>query len=766
MNSRSRREQGSAPSSGGPAAPRSLTRRRQWLFRLLALVLPAALLLGASEAALRVAGYGYVTDFFRPSLIRGQKVFIENDQFALRFFPPQLARTPEPLVMPAPKPVGTFRIFLLGESAALGDPEPAYGAGRYLKVLLAERYPAVKFEVVNVAMTAINSHAVLPIARECARQQGDLWIVYMGNNEMVGPFGAVTILGAQTPPLAVIRLNLALQTTRVGQLLTALGRKLRRNSATPSSWGGMEMFLRNKLPPASPHKKTAYHHFQHNLRDILKAGLDSGAKVVLSTVAVNLRDCPPFASAADPGVPQGRHEAFEQLCAEGDRAEEQGLWTQAVGQYEQAAAVDPHFAELQFHWGACLLHLTHTNSASEHFQLACDNDALPFRADSGINDIIRQEARRRAGDNLLLCDAANALAAESPAGICGKESFYEHVHLRFDGNYRLARAWAAQVERLLPERTRAAAAPGWAPQELCERRLGLTDWNRCNVIDEVLRRLGHPPLSSQSNNRRRVEALQRWQRSLREKMDGAAAVRAREVYQEALKHAPDDHYIHEGFADFLEAVGDYSQAMAEWERVREIIPHDYLAVFRTGKLQAMQGKRAAAESSLRRALAMHPDLSEAWYDLGEIHLLERKPELALEDYREALALQPTDARCHAHRGLALSRLNRQGEAILAYGEAVRLEPTFWEAHFELGLLLGLQNDLPGAAKEFGEVIRLKPDYAAAHANLGVALFKQGQMAEARGQFEETLRLEPGNKSARAYLAQLQTGARPPRSTPP
>ena len=293
-----------------------------------------------------------------------------------------------------------------------------------------------------------------------------------------------------------------------------------------------------------------------------------------------------------------------------------------------------------------------------------------------------------ASRNLVLCDAANALATESPSGICGQESFYEHVHLCFDGNYRLARSWAAQVERLLPDPIKAAAAPGWASQQQCERRLGLTDWNRCNVIDEVLRRLGHAPLSSQSNNRRRVEALQSRQQTLREKMDGAAAAQAREVYEEALKRAPDDHYLHEVFADFLEAVGDYPRAMAEWEQVHELIPHDYLAVFRFGKLQALQGQRAAAESSLRQALVMHPDLSEAWYDLGEIHLLEGKPELALEDYREALALQPMDARCHAHRALALSRLNRQAEAILAYREAVRLEPDFLGSAFRVGAFVG------------------------------------------------------------------------------
>jgi hypothetical protein len=66
-------------------------------------------------------------------------------------------------------------------------------------MLLRERFPGQRFEVVNVAVTAINSHVILPIARECAQHQGDLWIVYMGNNEMVGPFGAATVFGTRAP---------------------------------------------------------------------------------------------------------------------------------------------------------------------------------------------------------------------------------------------------------------------------------------------------------------------------------------------------------------------------------------------------------------------------------------------------------------------------------------------------------------------------------------------------------------------------------------
>jgi len=154
--------------------PAELSPAKKWVFRLVGLVFLPLLLLGLLEMGMRLAGYGYPTTFFKPLRIGSTEYLVENDKFGLRFFPPEIARSPPPIVMEANKPPEVYRIFVLGESAALGDPRPAYGAARYLQVLLHERYPETRFEVICGAVTAINSHAVLPIARECARHQGDL----------------------------------------------------------------------------------------------------------------------------------------------------------------------------------------------------------------------------------------------------------------------------------------------------------------------------------------------------------------------------------------------------------------------------------------------------------------------------------------------------------------------------------------------------------------------------------------------------------------
>jgi len=210
---------------------------RKWLFRICAMILIPLVLLGAIELVLRMAGYGYRTNIFKQMQIGNDTFLVNNDGFSLRFFPPQMARFVGPVRMAAQKPPGTYRVFILGESAAMGDPDPSYGASRYLEALLSARYPKTHFEIINLGITAINSHVILPIAKDCATQDGDLWIIYMGNNEMVGPFGAATVFGAKAPPLPLIRLNLAIQQTRLGQLLIDLSRRLAAGSKK-SSWGG------------------------------------------------------------------------------------------------------------------------------------------------------------------------------------------------------------------------------------------------------------------------------------------------------------------------------------------------------------------------------------------------------------------------------------------------------------------------------------------------------------------------------------------------
>lgn len=715
-------------------------------------------LLGGLEAALRLAGYGYRTSLFKSIQLSSGRFLVSNDGFSLRFFPPQLTRAMGPNRMPVHKRAGTCRIFILGESAAMGDPEPAYGAGRYLEALLGARYPGTHVEIINTGITAINSHVILPIARDCARQDGDLWIIYMGNNEMVGPFGAATVFGEKAPPLALIRFNLALQKTRLGQLLVNLGRKLKGGNAAAPSWGGMEMFVGNQLPADDPRKEVVYHNFSRNLDDIVRAGLDSGVKILLNTVAVNLKDCAPFASLVNSNLPAVDRDKYDRLFVEGARAGNQGDFAAAAERFAAAAALDAKVAELQYRWGEVLLRLTNYSAAREHLQLACDDDALPFRADSRLNGLIAATGKKLASDNLVLFDAAAALATNLPSGLLGDETFYEHVHFNFDGNYRLGRAWAEEVAKLLPGQfERAAVTNLWASQSTCELRLGLSDWNRELIFKDMSGRLQQPPLSGRLDNAARVKNLEAHRAAIRARMKATDASQVDADFQAALQRAPGDYFLRESYAAFLQSsAGNLPGAAAQWRQIHAMLPEDYLPWFELGRMAELQGQWAEAETSFRRAVELRPTLTEGWTELGTVLANEEKFADALVSFGAAHRQRPRDATICFRTGKALAKLNRHAEAVGEYREALKLNPANWEPHFELGGELDSAGNLDAAREEFGEAARLNPTNSRTHFNYGVLLAKQNRFAEARLEFEETIRLEPDYKKAQTYLAQLQS----------
>ena len=170
-----------------------ITARRLWLFRIVALTVIPALLFLLLELGLRIVGYGFAPSATIRCKVNGMEAYGDNIKFGWRFFPPTIAREFDPFVFPADKPDNTYRVFILGASAAKGEPDSAFCFGRFLEVMLRQRYPGTNFEVITAATAAINSHVVVEIAGDCAHHQPDLFIVYLGNNEVIGPYGAGTV---------------------------------------------------------------------------------------------------------------------------------------------------------------------------------------------------------------------------------------------------------------------------------------------------------------------------------------------------------------------------------------------------------------------------------------------------------------------------------------------------------------------------------------------------------------------------------------------
>ncbi|RPH36816.1 MAG: hypothetical protein EHM91_15645, partial [Planctomycetota bacterium] len=477
---------------------------RLWLFRLAAMLV-APLLLILLETGLRLADYGYPTGFYVDAGRAG--ISVTNNRFGWRFFPPAIARSPEPHLL-AVKDPGTIRLFVLGESAAQGVPNPRFNFGRLLEVMLRDRYPGVRFEVVNAAMTAINSHVLLEIARDCARKQPTAFVVYMGNNEVVGPYGPGTVFQRWSPSLRLIRAGLRFKATRTGQLLDSTIRSVHAGKA-PATWGGMGMFMDKAVAADDPRLLPTYDNFRQNLQDICGVARRVRAPVVLSTVAVNLGDCPPFASQHRAGLRPDELREWESSYRAGIERERRQQWLEALAKYESAARLDDRFAELQFRMGTCLAGLGRLREARERFLAAADLDVLRFRADRRINGVIRQVAAERAAEDVSLVDAEESLAASdsSSGGIPGGETFFDHVHFTFEGNYRLARTILDRLELALPH-LRALRKPGPVLSGAqCARALPMTSWDEYQSLVQMLATMSRAPFSNQPGHTARILAM-------------------------------------------------------------------------------------------------------------------------------------------------------------------------------------------------------------------------------------------------------------------
>ncbi len=466
-----------------------LSKKKIWAFRLTALIIIPLVLMTILELSLRVVGYGYKTSAIVKSNINGRQVCHPNIEFGRRFFPKtHLSKLPSFAFEPEKSP-HTYRIFVMGASAAAGIPEPLYSFGCFLEIMLHDRYPQTKFEVVTVAIAAINSHGVLPIAKDCAQYEPDMFIVYLGNNEVVGPFGAGTLFSPLVPSLLLIRAHLAAKAMKTGQLLESLVSSF--GSTNDEMRPGEEMMMRMCLEKQVRHDseglKQVYSYYEKNLKDIVKAGQKAGAKVIVSNVGCNLKDNPPFASQHQEGLVYSEKQVWKEKYQEGIGCETVGQFERAIEQYLAAEQIDGSFADLQFRLGRCYWQLGEFQKANKRYILAREYDTLRFRSDNQINRIIESVAAEREDEGVFFVDAVKALEANSPHNTPGTELFYEHVHYRFAGNYILAHTMFEKIETILPDNIKQQKTdrPTLSLQQ-CKDRFVYTAFEESNLAAHVL----------------------------------------------------------------------------------------------------------------------------------------------------------------------------------------------------------------------------------------------------------------------------------------
>jgi tetratricopeptide (TPR) repeat protein len=705
-----------------------ISSRRLFVFRVISVLVIPILLILLLEVGLRLVGYGYIPEAILKCEIDGKKVCCDNSRFGWRFFSKNIAREFTPFTFTEKKADNTCRIFILGASAAQGVPYPSFSFGRILKVMLQEVYPEVNFEVIVVAMAAINSHVVLEAVKDCALYNPDMFVIYLGNNEVVGPYGAGTVFSSFSNNLYLIRTGIALKGTRLGQLLTNIVESVKPKEDRLQVWRGMQMNVHRQVAVNDIRLQTVYNHFQRNLKDIASQGHKSGAKVILCTVGSNLKNNPPFGSLHSADLSPAETEKWQASYQEGINYEMAGAYGSAVESYIAADEIDDGYADLQYRLGKCYWANAEYEKALERYIRARETDTLRFRADSRINQIIRDVVSHNKSKGLYLVDAVETFEQNSPRRTTGSELFYEHVHLNFHGNYLLAKAVFEQVEQIFPNRLSELTRSGrpFATETKCANYLAHTDWDRYKTADKVLNGfLKKPPFTNQLYHDERIKQMEQNVTDLKQSLTPEVIKDVAAQYRQAIEKNGSDWMLRERYGMLLiEEINDPASALEQYRLVAKSLPHSYLGYYNTGT---------------------------ALFKLGDY-------EGGIKQYNRAIRIKPTDGYAHYLLASAYQKKNDIDKAIEHYTEAIRWRPDLGPAYNNLAEILMRNQQVNEAIDICRKGLRFSPDSAILHCNLGVLLNNQNRRDEAIKEIRKASELDPNSVRIRKiFEAVLRSG---------
>jgi tetratricopeptide (TPR) repeat protein len=582
------RDQTRSPASISRPPGREVSRLRHFIFIGVTFALPF-LLLAAVEGGLRlVKPDGGLRLFVRAPRVNGDYL-VANGSVGGRWFsgienPP----TPAHEIFAARKPARAFRVFVMGESAAAGFPYPRNAEfSRLLADMLRDVLPGDSVEVINLAIAATNSFAMLDMAEEVAAQRPDAVLIYAGHNEYYGVLGAASRVTGFGGVMAVrlylkllhLRTVLALR-NGVGWLMSR--RKKQAGELEAASL--MEILARDRLIPlGSDRYEAGAKQFDTNLEAICRLFRSKDIPVFVGSLASNLRDQPPFAAAANaaPGSADSTFAAGETAFAAGDSARAITLLTRAR-----------------------------------------DLDVVRFRAPGAFNDIIRRvTARTRA----TYVPVAEAFAAASPGGAPGSNLFLEHVHPTSDGQALIGRTFFDALLRsgVLGKQTDTTRLRPWN-QYVSGMTLTPFDQRIAYHATRTLKsRWPFVPISGQVDYRREYTPA-----NLLDTL--AFAVSAGERWEVAKIRLAADY---ERRTQFDSAAAEYAGLARDAPLAND--PWLFLA-----RALGRAGRTAEAESALRRAVAIRPTVG-ALNVLGERAAQRRELPQAISYFEQSLILEPT-----------------------------------------------------------------------------------------------------------------------------
>lgn len=565
---------------------KQLPRSRKMVYVFISILLPFIFLVFL-ELILRASGYGDNHSLFITHPDKEyENYYVVNPEIGKKYFQKMDYSAPSKDQFLKKKPKDVFRIFVMGSSTVVGFP---YNNNLMFSRILSERlhdaYPEKKIEMVNTAITAINSFTLADYIPQILEKEPDAILIYAGHNEFYGAFGVGSHEGA-FHNYTLIRLHLKLMNLRVYQLLADVTGKTASLVSSDKDANRRGTLMSRIVKDAdiiygSRSYQTGIKNYEMNMSQILKLAKQKNVPVYISDLVSNLKDLKPFKSIASTDIPEA--ESFYK----------------AAQKYEQQ--------------GDFL-------KAKENYLLARDYDCIRFRASTDISKTVIKLAEKY---QAYYVPAIELFNVNSPNGIVGNNLLTEHVHPNIQGYFLLAEAFYKSI---------------------VDSKIIGNDVNTQTVKDYkyFIRNYGYTPLDSLIGVHRIANLLYHW--PFRDETKGY--IDYRQVYKPKdmldslafnvmAKQQISLTDAHEYLAKMYFEKNDFQKAFQEYNSLTHTIPFESSNFRKAADCLLKMHDLAKALYFFERSLQLNDKNFFAHFRAGEICMIKNDFEKALVHFQKA-----------------------------------------------------------------------------------------------------------------------------------
>ena len=242
-------------------------------------------------------------------------------------------------------------------------------------------------------------------------------------------------------------------------------------------------------------------------------------------------------------------------------------------------------------------------------------------------------------------------------------------------------------------------------------------------------------------------------------------IEAEAEFRKALAANPQLVCALDGLAQAMVKERRYGAAMDYWRRAVRIQPDApdlqlslATATYKAAKARQADGLPPVNGSTVEDAIRMltdllksYPDLTSAYFTLGNIYANERRDREAADEYQEVTRRSPGDTVALAAQVKALIDAAAYTEALAPALTYVGRRPDDPSGHVMLGTVYQQLGDYAKAEPELELGAAKEPDNFEARYQLGLVLARMGKPDQALPQLQKAVTLKPGDRSAQFQL---------------